>query len=180
MYKFAASMLLTFFVAANAMAAGGVADKKGTIHVGVKVGPSDVTGSPVGVGVYGGYTLFGPNTFNQNEFLSKLSFAVEGEYVNLGSTTTWGVTYSAYTMGAVAAATYPLNEQFSVIAKAGVASVTSEITGCGWWCNASSTSIGAHAGAAGQFNLTPQIALRAGYDSYPKHSMMSFSGVFKF
>lgn len=180
MNKIVVSILLSLFVAANALAAGGVADKKGTIHIGAKVGPSDVTGSPVGVGIYGGYTLFGPNTFNQNEFLSKLSFAVEGEYVNLGSASSGGLTYSAYTMGAVAAATYPLNEQFSVIVKAGVATVTSEITGCGWFCDVSSTSIGAHAGAAGQFNLTPQIALRAGYDNYPKHSMMSFSGVYKF
>lgn len=180
MNKIAVSILLSFFVAANAVAAGGVADKKGTIHIGLKVGPSDVTGSPTGFGIYGGYTLFGPNTFKQNDFLSKLSFAVEGEYVNLGSASTLGLTYSATTMGAAAAATYPLNEQFSVIAKAGVSSVTSEVTGCGVFCNVSTTSIGLHTGAAGQYNLTPQIALRAGYDSYPKHSMMSFSGVFKF
>ena len=180
MNKFAVSILLTFLMAANAVAAGGVADPKGTIHVGVKAGPSDVTGSPMGIGIYGGYTLFGPNTFKQNAFLSKLSFAVEGEYVNLGSTTTWGVTYRASTMGAVAAATYPINDKFSAIAKLGVASVLSEVSGCGNWCNVSSTSIGVHAGAAGQFNLTPQIALRAGYDNYPNHSMLSASGVFKF
>lgn len=183
MNKIAVSILLTVFVAANALAAGGVADAKGTIHVGVKAGPSNLTTSPIGFGVYGGYTLFGPNTFKNNDFFSKVSFAVEGEYVDLGSVTG----YSASTMGAVAAATYPINDQFSAIAKAGVASVTHKFPSayiCGFTIctgTASVTTTGVHGGIAGQYNLTQKIGLRAGYDFYPDgFSMMSVSGVFKF
>ena len=181
MNKFAFATVLSILVSVNtAFAAEGNADKEGTIHVGIKAGPSDVSGSPTGFGVYGGYTLFGPNTFKNNDFLSKLSFAVEGEYVDLGSSTSWGITYSASTLGGVAAATYPVNEKFSVIVKAGMASVTSKISGCGWgWCG-SSTSIGLHTGAAAHFNITPNIGVRAGYDSYSGYRMMSANGVFKF
>ena len=172
--------LLSMFAATNAIAAGGAADQEGTIYAGVKVGPSDVGGGTTGFGAYGGYTLFGPNTFKNNDFFSKLSFAVEGEYVDLGKSTTWGITYSATTLGAMAAATYPLNEKFSIIVKAGMSSVTSKISGCGWWCNTSSTSIGLHTAAAGHFNITPKIGVRAGYDSYSGYRLMSASGVFKF
>lgn len=180
MNKIVVSILLTFFMAANALAAGGVADKEGTIHIGAKVGPSDVNGSPIGFGVYGGYTIFGPDTFKNHAFFSKVSIAVEGEYVNLGNSSSLGVSYNAATLGAVAAASYPINEQFSLIVKAGMASVTSKFSGCSWGCNASSTSIGVHAGAAGHFNITPKIGVRAGFDTYPNYSMLSASGVFKF
>jgi hypothetical protein len=184
MNKIAVSILLTLFVAANALAAGGVADKKGTIHVGVKAGPSNLTNSPIGFGVYGGYTLFGPNTFKNNNFFSKLSFAVEGEYVSLGSVSD----YSASTMGVVATATFPINEQFSAIAKAGPASVTHKYPTayfCGTFTlctgTASVTTTGVHGGIAGHYNITPKIGVRAGYDFYPDgFSMMSASGVFKF
>jgi len=184
MNKIVVSILLSLFVAANAWAASGGADPKGTIHVGVKAGPSNLTNSPIGFGVYGGYTLFGPNTFKNNYFFSKLSFAVEGEYVSLGSVSG----YSASTMGVVAAATYPINERFSAIAKAGVASLTHKYPNVYWCgtfslCNgtASVTTTGVHGGIAGQFNLTPKIGLRAGYDFYPDgFSMLSASGVFKF
>jgi len=182
MNKIAIAALLSIFVAANAAAASeGVADQEGTIHAGIKLGPSDVTGSPIGFGVYGGYTLFGPNTFKNHAFFSKLSIAVEGEYVNLGNSSSGGLSYNAATLGGVAAATYPINEKFSVIVKAGMASVTGKISGCGGgWCNASSTSIGLHTAAAGHFNITPKIGLRAGYDSYPSYRMISAGAVFKF
>ena len=181
MNKIAIAILLSIFVAANTAAASeGVADQEGTIHAGIKLGPTDVNGSPIGFGLYGGYTIFGPDTFKNHAFFSKVSIAVEGEYVSLGNSSSLGVSYNAATVGAVAAATYPINEQFSLIVKAGMASVTSKISGCGWGCNGSSTSIGAHAGAAGHFNITPKIGVRAGYDTYPNHSMLSASGVFKF
>ena len=180
MNKIAIAVLLSIFISVNAAASEGVADQEGTIHAGIKLGPSDVTGNPIGFGVYGGYTLFGPNTFKNQAFFSKLSMAVEGEYVHLGNASSLGVSYSAATLGAVAAATYPINDQFSVIVKAGMASVTSKASGCGLLCNASSTSIGVHTGAAGHFNITPKIGVRAGYDSYPNHSMLSVGGVFKF
>lgn len=145
------------------------------------MGTSDVVGSTLGFGVYGGYNIDPGVTA---KITSKVSFAGEGEYTNFGSNTyLLGSNYKAYAIGAVVAATYIINPQFSVIAKAGLARTTTDVTcaGCGATWNYTANTIGLRHGAAGQYNLTRQIGLRAGLDFYPDgYSMVSAGAVMKF
>jgi len=176
MKKIITAVLLSAFVAAPAVAADA-----GGVYAGIKMGPSDVAGSTLGFGVYGGYDV-GP-IITSNNFMSKVSFAGEAEYTDFGSNTAWGVTYKASAIGFVVAATYPINPQFSAIAKAGLARTAYDVTcaGCSAAWNYTTNTIGLRAGAAGQYNLTRQIGLRAGLDFYPDgYSMISAGAVIKF
>jgi len=181
MKKIIIAALLSVFVAAPAVAA----DADG-IYAGIKLGPSDVVGSTLGFGVYGGYNIDPSVTskMTSSDFMSKVSFAGEAEYTSFGSNTRFGATYKASAIGAVVAATYPINPQFSVIAKAGLARTTTDVTCAGAGCaafNYTTNTIGLRAGAAGQYNLTQQIGLRAGLDFYPDgYSMISAGAVIKF
>jgi OmpA-OmpF porin, OOP family len=180
MKKVFIAALLSVFIAAPAVAADA-----GGIYAGVKMGPSDVAGSTFGFGVYGGYNI-DPNVTSRIEwgdFMSRVRFAGGGEYTSFGSNTSntyGGVTYRASAIGAVLAATYPINSQFSVIVKTGLARTTYDVTcsGCG---GLSRTTFGLRYGAAGQYNLTRDIGLRAGLDFYPDgYSILSAGGVVQF
>lgn len=165
--------LLSVFVATPALAeADGAADSQGTVHVGVKAGFMDYANDPTGVGVYGGYTIIGPNTFKSNAFFSKISIAIEGEH----STSIASGNNKVSTFGFAGAATYPINKQFSAIAKAGVARSSSKNAPASSYNN----DVGLHGGIAGQYNLNHQIGLLAGYDFYPKFEMWSIGVKFKF
>lgn len=176
--------LLSILVAAPAFA-----ETDGGIYVGAKMGSSDVGGNASGYGLYGGYAIDSSITSSitsKSEFTKNLSFAGEVEYTSLGSNSTWGVggtysTYKASAIGAVLAVIYPINSQFSAIVKAGLAQTTYELTcsGCSWGWN--NTTIDLRYGIAGQYNLTKQIGIRAGYDAYPDgFSQLSAGAVFKF
>ena len=182
MKKIAFVVLLSAFVAAPAFA-----ENNGVGYAGVKLGTSDVGGAAFGFGVYGGYIIdpgVTSSITSKSEFTKKLSFAGEAEYTSLGSNTVGSVTYKASAIGVVLAATYPITPQFSAIAKAGLARTAHEVTcaGCGaFWPNINTATFGVRIGAAGQYNLTQQIGLRAGYDSYPDgFSQLTAGGVFKF
>ena len=103
MKKIAIAILLSGFVAAPAVAAGG--------YVGVNAGSAkiDLTGfdSTTSFGVFGGYA------FNEN-------FAAEVAYTNFGSKDypaagVMGVKSHAYSVSAVGS--WPINEQFSLFGK---------------------------------------------------------------
>lgn len=182
MKKIVFAVLMSAFVATPVFA-----EKDGGIYAGIKLGTSDVGGSAFGFGVYGGYIIdpgVTSSITSKSEFTKKLSFAGEAEYTNLGSNSVGGVTYKASAMGVVLAATYPINPQFSAIAKAGLARTAHEVTcpGCGaFWPNLNKSTIGLRYGAAGQYNLNQQIGLRAGYDGYPDgFSQLTAGAVFKF
>lgn len=182
MNKIAVVALLSAFFAAPAFAEyDGVADKAGTIHAGAKLGFTNYVNSPVGYGIYGGYTILGPNTFKGN-FFSRISIAAEGEYVSLGKTSYTFGNYKASAMGAAAAATYPINKQFSATAKAGVSRTTNNFTSAtNPLASYSNSYIGLHGGIAGQFHLDQHIGFLAAYDFYPNgHDMMSVSAMYKF
>ena len=182
MKKIVIAVLLSAFAATPALA-----EKGSGIYVGVKVGQSDVYGSSeIGYGVYGGYNIDQSVTakmVGNSKFMSQVSFAGEAEYTVLGSYSSGPVTAKASAMGAALAATYPINPQFSAIAKAGLARTAYDITcsGCFFWANTSSNTIGLRVGIAGQYNLHEKIVLRAGYDSYPNgYSQLSAGAVFNF
>lgn len=183
MKKITAVVLLSAFVAAPALADyDGVADKVGTVHAGAKLGFTNYVNSPMGFGIYGGYTVVGPNTFKGNPFFSKISIAVEGEYVSLGSTSYTSGDYRADAMGVAAAATYPINRQFSATAKAGLSRTTNKYTDkTNSVFNYSHSYFGLHGGIAGQYHLNQKIGFLAAFDFYPNgYDMTSVSAMYKF
>lgn len=184
MNRIAIAALLSFFAAAPAFA-----ENDDGIYVGVKLGSANVGGSAIGYGVYGGYIIDSSVTSSitsQSEFTKALRFAFELEYTDLGSNSTWQAastyaTYKASAIGVVVAAMYPVHPQFSVIAKAGFAKTSNELScsGCSWGWNTSTVDL--RGGLAGQYNLTEQIGLQAGIDSYPDgFTQLSAGAVFKF
>jgi len=173
---------LSFFAISQAVAdSGGVADSGKAKYFGVKFGPSNVVDGSNGYGLFYNYVVFVPNTFNQNELLSKLSIAAEVEYVDLGRSRrnyyfAQVANHKASTYGVVGTASYPINQFVSVLAKVGLASVTRRyqcvVAGCG--VDYSTTALGWHTGVAVQYQLTPQMTLGVGYDYYPDgYKMMS-------
>lgn len=172
MKQISVAALLSIFVAAPALAeSDGAADSQGTVHLGVKAGFMDYANDPTGAGVYGGYTIIGPNTFKSNAFFSKISIAIEGEH-----STSISSSNKVYALGVAGAATYPINKQFSATAKAGIARSSSRPA----FASSYSNEVGLHGGIAGQFNVNRQVGLIAGYDFYPKFDMWSIGAKFKF
>lgn len=183
MKKITAVALLSAFVATPVLADyDGVADKVGTVHGGVKLGFTNYVNSPMGFGVYGGYTVVGPDTFKGNAFFSRISIAAEGEYVSLGSTSYTYGNYRADALGVAAAATYPINRQFSATAKAGISRTSNTYKDkANSLLNYSHAHIGLHGGIAGQYHLNPKLGFLAAYDFYPNgYDMMSVSALYKF
>ena len=179
MKKIACAALLSVLAASPAFA-----EKDTGIYAGVKLGQADVGGNAIGFGVYGGYNIDPSVTskmFGHSKFMDKVSFAGEGEYARLGSNSAGASTWKASVIGVALAATYSFNQQFSAIAKAGLARTTNELScsGCGWGYSDSTISI--RYGAAGQFNLNKKIGFRAGYDVFPEgFSQLSAGAVFNF
>lgn len=183
MKKITAAALLSALIATPAFADyDGVADKVGTVHAGVKLGFTNYVNSPIGFGVYGGYTVVGPNTFKENPFFSKISIAAEGEYASLGSTSYTSGDYRADAIGVAAAATYPINRQFSATAKAGISRTSNKYTDkTNPGINYSHSYIGLHGGIAGQYHLDQHLGFLAAYDFYPNgYEMTSVSAMYKF
>lgn len=169
MKKIAIAILLSGFVAAPAVAAGG--------YVGVNAGSAkiDLTGfdSTTSFGVFGGYA------FNEN-------FAAEVAYTNFGSKDypaagVMGVKSHAYSVSAVGS--WPINEQFSLFGKLGFATTTLEATGF-----ASTSKSDLTYGVGAQFNVNKQVGIRLGYDSYKvsdsftnaNQNVMSIGALFNF
>lgn len=167
MKKIAAAVLLSAFVAAPAVAAD--------IYAGINVGSAKID-SP-GFGSTTSFALLGGYSFNEN-------FAAEVAYTNFGSKdypTVSGVKSSAMSVSGVGS--LPINEQFSVFAKLGIASTTLEATGF-----ASTSKTDLTYGFGGQFNINRQVGIRLGYDTYKvsdsfitvDQTVTSVGAVFKF
>lgn len=147
MKKIAIVALLTSFIAAPAMAADT------GFYAGVNVGSATIDSpgfsSTTAIGALGGYN------FNQN-------FAAELAYTDFGSKSYVGVPNvksSAVSLSGVGS--YPINEQFSVFAKLGVASTSMSATGSPTTSKSDLTY-----GVGAQLNVNKQIGIRLGYDVY--------------
>ena len=166
--KFILAILLSAFIAAPAFAADA------RYYAGLKVG--SVTNSVPGTsesstsfGVFGGYTI-NPN------------FAVELGYTDLGSVVSGTITFSSLELSAVG--TYPINDQWSLYGKLGMASTTE--TGLGSSVSRSDVTYG----IGGNYKLNPTTDLRFGLDRYGfgddvtfvkgDSSSISVGAVFKF
>jgi OOP family OmpA-OmpF porin len=170
MKKIAMAILLPVFIAAPAVASD--------MYVGVNVGSAKID-SP-GFDTTTSFALLGGYTFNEY-------FAAELALINFGSkdySTIFGPTTvksSAWSLSGVGS--YPINEQFSVFAKLGLASTTLEATGF-----PSTSKSDLTYGLGGQFNVNKQIGIRLGYDVYKvsdsvltvDQKVTSIGAVFKF
>jgi len=163
MKKIAIAAILSAFVAAPAFAAD--------MYVGVNVGKNqmDFSGvnSSTAIGVLGGYS------FNQN-------VAAEVAYTNLGDADDNGFTLSGHVFSVAAVGSLPLNKDFSLLGKLGVASSTVEELGY----SESKTDLTYGIGA--QYNVSKTVGVRLGYDSFKVGStntkdsaLISIGAVFK-
>lgn len=163
MKKIAIAAILSAFVAAPAFAAD--------MYVGVNVGKNqmDFSGinSSTSIGVLGGYS------FNQN-------VAAEVAYTNLGSADYFGNSITGHVFSVAAVGSLPLNQDFSLLGKLGVASSTIE----GQGNSESKTDLTYGIGA--QYNVSKTVGVRLGYDSFKVGStntkdsaLISIGAVFK-
>lgn len=176
------TVLLSMFFGAGVMAAPAEgSDSEGTIHVGIKLGQTTASSSPMGFAIHGGYTLYGAGTFDGSDFTSRLSVALEGEWANLNIfSVSDNKVYRASSEGVAGVASYPINAKFAAIARAGLSRVSHTID-CGQpRCN-SNTRIGLLGGVAGQYWVSRLMSVRAGYDIYPGNfRMIAVNAVYKY
>jgi OmpA-OmpF porin, OOP family len=166
MKKIAIAVLLSVTVAAPAVAAD--------MYVGVNIGSAKIDASNLDSTT--SFALLGGYTFNEY-------FAAEVGYTDFGSKDYSGFNLksSAWSISGVGA--YPFNEQFSVFAKLGVASTTTDTSGT------STSKSDLTYGIGGQFNVNKQVGIRLGYDVYKvadptsstfNENVASIGGIFKF
>ena len=188
MNKFSIAGLFYILVISQAFAENsgaensGDVDSEGTFHSGLKLSKSNVAKSSVGYGVYGGYTFYGPGSFSM-KYLDKASVAGEIEFVGLGNFRNASKTFRGVVYGVSGVVTYPINQDFAFVTKAGIARIARKYD-CGWSTCAdvsSNKSIGLHLGVAGQYKLSRLMSLRGGYDVYPEGATaISISAVYRF
>lgn len=165
MKKIAIVVLLSAVVAAPAVAAG--------MYAGVSAGSAKINIS--GYDSTTSFSLLGGYTFNEN-------IAAEVAYSNFGSKDyPLGVTAKSSAVSLSAVGSYPINEQFSLFGKLGLASTTFDVAGVSESKSDLTYGIGA------QYNVNKQIGIRVGYDIYKvgsatsyDQSVTSLGGVFKF
>jgi len=161
-------LLLSAFIAAPAVAADT------GFYAGVKLGSANknvpgLSETNSAFGVFGGYS-FNPNV------------AVELGYTDLGTAGSGIIKFTALEVSAVG--TFPINQQFSLYGKLGMASTKEEAFGL------SGTRSAATYGLGGQFNASSNIGIRLGWEHYGfgdgaiftqgDASLVSVAGVFKF
>ncbi len=167
MKKIAAVALLSAFIAAP------VAAEDMHMYIGANVGSAqiDVTGFDASTA----FSVLAGHKFNSN-------FAAEVAYVNFGSVDVApGDTVKSSAMSLSGVGSFPLNDQFSLFGKLGVASTTVEGTGF------SEKNTGVTYGVGAQFDFDRQFAIRAGYDAYKigdavkeDETVMSIGALFTF
>lgn len=175
MKKIAIAVLLSAVVAAPAVAAD--------FYAGVRVGQARTsidnanltTANPTAYGVFGGYA-FTPNV------------AAEVEYLNLGEVKAGGGGAKSSGGSVSVVGSYPFNERFSLFGKLGYARLTSKFSGGGTNPDAKSNAV--TYGLGGQYNVTPSVGVRLGWDRYKfndttqqmngKANLYSVGALFKF
>ena len=175
MKKIANALLLTASIVTPAVAA----DMQ-HMYVGARVGKANTSidnatltkDDPTGYGVFIGH-MFSP------------SFALEGEYLRLGEVTegAGGAKSDGYSLSGIGSIPF---EEFSLFGKLGYAKITSKPTGNN--LGGKVKSDGVTYGFGGQYNATPMVGVRVGWDNYKLDdsafkgdvSLVSVGAVFKF
>ncbi len=155
MKKFVIAALLSAFVAAPAVAAGMYA----SVKLGnVRYGYSNVTNdNQTGFGLLGGYS------FNED-------FAIEAEHNSLGGFNFTDSAWKGSSIGLSGVGFFPLNQQFSLFGKLGIARSTLKgIAKPGYAIPGNTTinNIGLTFGLGGQYNVGKEFGIRAGVDNFP-------------
>ena len=160
----------------------------------------DITGADSKKTSSTGLKLGGGYLFNVDKF----KVGVEGGYADLGKAkfTFSGVgggdaNLKASALYVAGVGVFPINDQWSVHAKLGLASGSLKISGSAVGTSTTSTGIGPVIGIGGQFDINKQFGVRAEYEMFQagkkgdknnpnnndilaKISMISIGGVFKF
>jgi OmpA-OmpF porin, OOP family len=166
MKKIVLAVMLSAFIAAPAVAAD--------MYVGVNVGSAKIDASNLDTttsfALLGGYTI--------NEY-----FAAELAYSDFGSKDYPGFSLKSSAWSISGVGSYPFNEQFSVFAKLGFATTSTDTSG------SSTSKSDLTYGIGGQYNVNKQIGIRLGYDVYKvadptsatfDQTVTSIGGVFNF
>jgi OOP family OmpA-OmpF porin len=129
------------------------------MYVGFRVGQANTSldnitldsSRPTGWGAFIGHD------FNSN-------FAVEAEYLNLGEIKSGSNTVKSTGFSVSGIGSIPFNEQFSLFGKLGYAVITG--TPGGGFTGSDANNRAVTYGFGGQFNITPAVGVRLGWDKY--------------
>ena len=168
MKKIAAVALLSAFIAAPVVA------EDMHMYIGANVGSAQI--DRTGFDASTAFSVLAGHKFNSN-------FAAEVAYVNFGSVDLpLGATVKSDAMSLSGVGSFPLNEQFSLFGKLGLASTTAKGTG-----SPSESNTGVTYGVGAQFYFDRQVAIRAGWDMYKigdvneeDEDVMSLGAIFTF
>jgi OOP family OmpA-OmpF porin len=157
MKKIAIAALLSVVVVAPAVAAD-----EPHMYAGLRAGPANTnidnvingntSGNPTGWGIFVGH-IVNPN------------FSVEAEYLNLGEIKSNTNSQKSTGFDVALLGGYPFNDQFSLFGKLGYAMITGKPGGACTGCS-DSKDRGLTYGFGGQFNVTPIVGIRLGWDKY--------------
>lgn len=158
MKKIAIAVVLSA-VMAPAIADMGDMDKH--MYVGLRAGPANTniddvfngntSGNPTGWGIFVGH-IVNPN------------FSVEAEYLNLGEIKGNTNTQKSTGFDVALLGAYPFNDQFSLFGRLGYAMITGKPGGP--FAGSDTKNRGLTYGFGGQFNVTPVVGIRLGWDKY--------------
>lgn len=179
------NVLSVFVFLAMIANAGGAAAADPVFYAGVKLGQANYR-----------YTNVSNNNQSAFGFLVGLpineTIAIEAEYISLGGFDFPTRTWKGSALGLSVIGNFPLNQQFSLLVRLGIASSSLKATiKPGYTAGYSLTSdrTGLTGGFGGQYNASPVVAIRVGYDYYPVGDstigttnalVLNVGGVFKF
>ena len=141
------------------------------MYAGLKLGSSGYgLASTTAIGGFVGYHL---NSIDKH-------LSIEGEFMNLGSTTYFGTHQNINSFGVSGIYNYPIDPKLSVFGKAGLNWVSwtySNPNGAGVW-NGTYSSFGINLGAGLDYKIDQKFTLRGGYDT--DTSLLYAAGMFNF
>lgn len=146
--KMMKNVIVALFLFANFATSAFAADQ--AFYIGANIGSAkkavpDASETNTAFGVFGGYSF--------NEYI-----AAEVGYIDLGKAANDLINFNTFDVTLVGS--YPINPQFSLFGKLGMASTKEEAFGL------SETRSAVTYGLGGQFNLDRSVAFRLGYDRY--------------
>jgi len=178
--------IMNIFKSAFAVTFAVISTTAGAAGVGGYVG----AGAGVPVVAYGtsnlGFKIFGGAKVHEFPIKNAgaIELAIQGEYVNFGSSNYWNTSISGYGMGVDAVGTWVIprkwagwaEEKLGVMVKLGGSVVTET-----WNSGNSYTYTGVARGIGAEYRFIPTVGARLMHEQYPNgYSLISASGVFHF
>lgn len=177
MKKTVIGVLISAFIATPAIASDA------GFYIGAKLGSVNYGYGNVSNNSQAGFGLLGGYAINEN-------IAIEAEYDSLGGFDSNSGTIKGSSFGFSGVGSLPLNQQFSLFGKIGIASTTLKDTAKpGWVGDFTYNNTGLTIGFGGQYNVNKELGIRVGIDIYPvgdavsttsSAGMLYIGGVLKF